>query len=111
MLEKAKEEIYNVLVSGIVGVNKECEYYPCHFLGQDCTWCYCPFYPCQDNKTGGKYVNSKKSGNKVWSCKDCHWIHEKDIPQKVLKQLKSNENWTENTEAKKIRLDILGEKE
>ncbi|MDP6613031.1 MAG: cysteine-rich small domain-containing protein, partial [Candidatus Hydrothermarchaeota archaeon] len=26
--------------------SEKCEYYPCHFQGQDCTWCFCPFYPC-----------------------------------------------------------------
>ncbi|MCX6699637.1 MAG: adenosylcobinamide amidohydrolase [Methanomicrobiales archaeon] len=24
---------------------RECPYYPCHFQGQRCDYCYCPFYP------------------------------------------------------------------
>jgi Zn-finger protein len=24
----------------IVGPDETCDYYPCHFAGQDCTWCF-----------------------------------------------------------------------
>ncbi len=57
------------------GSNRECKYYPCHFSGQDCTWCYCPFYPCMEEATGGQRKLSNKSGREVWSCKNCTWIH------------------------------------
>jgi threonine-phosphate decarboxylase len=36
---------------GPLGSNRECNYYPCHFESQDCTFCFCPFYPCQDGRT------------------------------------------------------------
>ena len=25
------------------GPNRDCEFYPCHFEGQYCDFCYCPF--------------------------------------------------------------------
>ena len=56
------------------GPNRECEYYPCHWDGQYCDFCYCPFYPCGDSSTGGEWIKGKN----VWNCKDCHWPHQKD---------------------------------
>lgn len=66
----------------------DCKYYPCHLPGHDCTFCFCPFYPCLDAKTGGRYVISKKTGRDVWSCKKCDWIHKKDVSVSVLSELK-----------------------
>ncbi len=109
MLEQAKTHIENVLESGILGTKEECEYYPCHFQGQDCTWCFCPFYPCRDDKTGGKYVKSKRNGKDVWSCIDCHWIHKKDISEKVLVKMKKLSDWTTIDNCKKIRSEMLGD--
>lgn len=56
-------------------VNKHCAYFPCHTGLQDCTFCYCPFYPCKDARRG-KFVTSKNK-QKVWSCEDCNWIHQR----------------------------------
>jgi precorrin-3B C17-methyltransferase len=56
-----------------VGPNRECAYYPCHEEGQYCDFCYCPFYPCGDPSTGGRWIKNKN----VWSCEDCMWVHEK----------------------------------
>ncbi len=77
--------------------NRECKHYPCHFEGQDCTFCYCPFYPCLD-ETKGKFVIGKRSGKKVWSCKSCSWIHEHEIAKAVLEKLDE------------LRLKLLGDK-
>lgn len=66
----------------------DCEYYPCHFQGQDCTFCFCPFYPCLDDLTGGRYVISKRTGRDVWSCKGCDWIHKNDVAAAILPELK-----------------------
>ncbi|MFQ5887491.1 MAG: cysteine-rich small domain-containing protein [Candidatus Hydrothermarchaeales archaeon] len=109
MLEKAKSHITKILESSILATKDECEYYPCHFVGQDCTWCFCPFYPCLDDRTGGEYVKSKRNGKDVWSCIDCHWIHKKDVSEKVLKKMKTLPHWSDDTECKKIRLEILGD--
>jgi adenosylcobinamide hydrolase len=51
-----------------------CPYYPCHFPGQRCDFCYCPFYPCK-NEALGEWSQSS-SGGKVWNCSRCTLIHE-----------------------------------
>lgn len=53
------------------GIDDECEYLPCHKNLEACDFCYCPFYPCGDGSTGGKWIKGKN----VWSCEDCDWIH------------------------------------
>ena len=67
----------------VEGPNFECEYYPCHQGGVNCTFCYCPFYPCGDGSTGGKWIKEKG----VWSCEDCIWIHEDEAVDCILKKL------------------------
>jgi len=51
-----------------------CPYYPCHFSGQRCDFCYCPFYPCSDESLGQWSAGS--NGNKVWNCARCTLLHE-----------------------------------
>ena len=84
--EQAKNELQNVIENasemGIEG-RKTCEYYPCHFEGQNCTFCFCPFYPCENECTKGKWITSS-GGRKVWSCIDCHIVHNKEIARKIL---------------------------
>ena len=53
---------------------KECPYYPCHFEGQACDFCYCPFYPCKDESLGQWVAGS--SGGRVWNCAGCTLLHE-----------------------------------
>ncbi len=84
--EQAKQELQNVIEKASeegIGGRKTCEYYPCHFEGQNCTFCFCPFYPCEDERTGGKWIQSSRSG-KIWSCVDCHLVHKTETAQKVL---------------------------
>ncbi len=71
----------------LLGPDTGCPYYPCHFEGQDCTWCYCPFYPCEEEAVGGRYVEYSEGGM-IWSCKDCHWIHRREVAEAVLRALK-----------------------
>ncbi len=54
-----------------------CPYYPCHFAGQCCDFCYCPFYPCGDESLGTWSAGS--NGNKVWNCAGCTLLHEPEI--------------------------------
>ena len=82
----ARRNIEDVLKGGICVGRRDCEYYPCHFEGQDCTFCFCPFYPCDDERTGGRYVESS-TGGMVWSCVDCTIIHEPAVAQEVLTEL------------------------
>jgi Zn-finger protein len=65
----------------------DCEYYPCHFLGHDCTFCFCPFYPCLDELTGGRHVVSKRTGRDIWSCKRCNWIHKREVVESISGEL------------------------
>ncbi|MGA2917845.1 adenosylcobinamide amidohydrolase [Methanoregula sp.] len=51
----------------------ECPYYPCHFKGQSCDFCYCPFYPCQTESLG-QWVESSHGG-RVWNCAGCTLLH------------------------------------
>ncbi|MGD0079418.1 MAG: cysteine-rich small domain-containing protein [Methanoregula sp.] len=54
-----------------------CPYYPCHFVGQACDFCYCPFYPCSDEALG-QWVEST-NGGKIWNCARCRLLHEPEI--------------------------------
>jgi hypothetical protein len=67
---------------GVYGPSFECKFYPCHFSGQDCTFCYCPFYPCLNYDMGGEIkVND---GKIVWSCMDCWLIHDRKFAEDVI---------------------------
>jgi adenosylcobinamide hydrolase len=55
---------------------ENCPYYPCHFTGQRCDYCYCPLYPCGDEALG-QWVESS-TGGKVWNCARCTLLHEPD---------------------------------
>jgi adenosylcobinamide hydrolase len=74
-------------------IPENCPYYPCHFEGQRCDFCYCPFYPCMDEELGDLVVSS--SGGTVWSCQRCTLLHEPEVaeylleyPEASLKELK-----------------------
>lgn len=83
----AKEKLRDALDRGsLSGSNIECRYYPCHFPGQDCTFCYCPFNPCKDERTGGEWITGSR-GKKGWSCMNCYLIHRPEIAQAVLEIL------------------------
>lgn len=92
---------------------ENCEYYPCHFNGQDCTFCYCPFYPCEDDRGGGKYVQSSKGGQ-VWSCAGCYIPHIPSVVEKMMEGLMDDEDETEEVlkrEWEEIILPIMEEKD
>lgn len=67
----------------LIGPNETCDYYPCHFVGQDCTWCFCPFYPCEDEQVGGNWVE-REDGSRIWGCSKCFWIHDSNVAKAVL---------------------------
>jgi adenosylcobinamide hydrolase len=60
-----------------------CPYYPCHFDGQHCGFCYCPFYPCRDESLG--QWSSGSNGRKVWNCSGCTLLHEPAIADYLIK--------------------------
>jgi Zn-finger protein len=71
----------------LVGPNEDCDYYPCHFTGQDCTWCFCPFYPCEDEQVGGNWVE-QEHGSRIWGCSKCFWIHDSKVAKELLEAFK-----------------------
>lgn len=70
-------------------VNEACSYFPCHENLEDCTFCYCPFYPCQEEALG-KYMYSSKSNKKVWSCQDCDWIHQRKTVDRLHRLIRGH---------------------
>jgi adenosylcobinamide hydrolase len=73
-----------------------CPYYPCHFAGQRCDFCYCPFYPCGDESLGQWSAGS--NGNRVWNCAACMLLHEpaiadylKKFPSASLTEIKAKQ--------------------
>lgn len=71
-----------------------CPYYPCHFQGQRCDYCYCPLYPCKD-ETLGDWVMSISGRDRVWSCARCVLNHQpvvvdhlKKYPESSITELK-----------------------
>ncbi|MCL2318005.1 MAG: cobyric acid synthase [Methanomassiliicoccaceae archaeon] len=83
--KKVKEEIER----GWIGPDKTCEYHCCHFKGQDCTFCYCPFYPCNDTDLGQNIVS--KRGSDVWDCSPCLLIHRQNVGHFVMSEIKKRE--------------------
>jgi adenosylcobinamide hydrolase len=61
-----------------------CAYYPCHFQGQRCDFCYCPFYPCRDVTLGQEVASSSKD-SRVWNCADCVLLHEPETADYLMK--------------------------
>ena len=87
-------------------VNKACKYFPCHKGLEDCTFCYCPFYPCLDAKRGN-YIYSQKINKDIWSCQDCNWIHKKSVVDRIFDLIRSNKNIFES-QFKKINTKNIG---
>ena len=97
-ISNIKKKVKEELEAGWIGPNRQCEYYPCHFDGQDCTFCYCPFYPCDDTRFG-KEIERKKYGDTIWSCRDCFMIHDTDVCKYLIKKMEEN-NITEPDDEK-----------
>ncbi len=87
-LPEQTEEFYERFFNGDIqeGPNLECEYFACHNGQENCTFCYCPFYPCGDGATNGKWIEDKN----VWNCKDCNWIHKDVVVDEILDYIKDN---------------------
>lgn len=91
----------------VIGPDDTCEYYPCHFMGQDCTWCFCPFYPCEDVQTGGEWVQMK-TGGLIWSCSDCFWLHTPEVAAELMTEFqKLGIDGVESLETRKEELNSI----
>jgi len=67
-------------------INRHCLYFPCHVSLEDCTFCYCPFYPCKDGRFGKSVITKK--GRKIWSCEDCNWIHKRKVVDDIFRVIR-----------------------
>ncbi len=79
--KKVEEEIKK----GYIGSNHECPYHPSHFTGQDCTFCYCPFYPCNDNQLGQMIISKREK--EIWACTYCLFIHRPEVAKFVMSEI------------------------
>ena len=93
---------YEKFLNGEVmhGPNRDCDFYPCHFDGQYCDFCYCPFYPCGDSSTGGAWIKGKN----VWNCKECNWLHSKEAVEYLREPLENILEEVEDLKTKKKTL-------
>ena len=93
---------YDKFLNGEIahGPNRECEFYPCHFEGQYCDFCYCPFYPCGDSSTDGEWIKGKN----VWNCTHCLWLHEKESVECLRKPLENILTSVDDLKSKKKML-------
>ena len=80
-----KKKVNEELKAGWIGPNRSCDYHPSHFEGQDCTFCYCPFYPCEDTDLGDFIVGRR--GQRIWNCSDCLFIHRTPVVKYVLSEV------------------------
>jgi adenosylcobinamide hydrolase len=62
---------------------ENCQYYPCHFKGQSCDFCYCPFYPCKNEKLGQWAASS--NGSRIWNCARCTLLHQPKVAEYLKK--------------------------
>jgi len=76
-------------------IDKDCAYYKCHTELEDCTFCYCPIYPCKIEGLGeyvvasrADYTNHKIVEEKIWDCSKCNIIHDKKIVKKLKRAIK-----------------------
>lgn len=101
-LHPLSRKFYECFLEGdiVEGPNLECEFYPCHEAGGNCTFCYCPFYPCGDSSTGGWWIKDKG----VWGCQDCTWIHEDKTVQCILSRFREIVNEVDDLKKRKKEL-------
>ncbi len=62
---------------------EHCKYYPCHYEGQCCDFCYCPLYPCQDT-TLGDWIE-KPGRSPVWACTRCLLNHHPQVTRHLIR--------------------------
>jgi adenosylcobinamide hydrolase len=63
-------------------IPEDCPYYPCHnYADQQCSFCYCPLYPCMDTEYGQMIETPH---GEIWSCMDCRLVHEPRVANHLL---------------------------
>ena len=81
-----KSRVDSAIARGNIHSNLECEYHPCHFKGQNCSFCYCPFYPCNDIDFGRTIQSKRGNGNEIWDCSPCLFNHRNDVVEYSFKR-------------------------
>lgn len=81
-----KSRVDKAIARGNIHCNTGCEYHPCHFKGQNCSFCYCPFYPCNDTTFGRAIVSKRGNGNDIWDCSPCLFNHRNDVVEYSFKR-------------------------
>ena len=111
MHEKGPILINKAIKNGeVIGLDKNCEYLPCHEKLEDCTFCYCLFYPCNDPQTGGYEKLHSRTRKPIWACPSCIFAHKTKNAKKILKgliKLNLDLNLISREDLLKLRLEIL----
>ncbi len=71
----------------LTGIKRDCSYLPCHNGLEDCTFCYCPFYPCNENNTGGSIIFSSITKIQIWDCSSCVFPHLLENAKSIFEEL------------------------
>lgn len=82
------------------GLDHDCEYLPCHIDMEACDFCYCPFYPCGESSTGGKWIKDKN----IWDCVGCTWIHKEKVDNCIREGIDGILNEVDDLNLKKEEL-------
>ncbi len=85
-MKSIKSRVELAISRGNIHSNLECEYHPCHFKGQNCSFCYCPFYPCNDTDMGRSIKSKRGNGNDIWDCSPCLFNHRNDVVEYSFKR-------------------------
>ena len=83
-MEKIAKKVNEEIQRGWIGPDHNCPYHPAHFTGQDCSFCYCPFFPCNDTTFGWELQGRHGS---VWNCSDCLFIHRTPVVKFIYSEI------------------------
>ena len=83
-MEKIAKKVNEEIQRGWLGPDRGCPYHPAHFTGQDCSFCYCPFYPCNDTTFGSELQGRH---GPVWNCSDCLFIHRTPVVRFIYSEI------------------------
>ena len=83
-MEKIVKKVNDEIKRGWLGPDHNCPYHPAHFTGQDCSFCYCPFFPCNDTTFGWELQGRHGA---VWNCSDCLFIHRTPVVKFIYSEI------------------------
>ncbi len=85
-MKSIKSRVDLAIKRGNIHSNTGCEYHPCHYKGQNCAVCYCPFYPCNDTDLGRSIESKRGNGDEIWDCSQCLFNHRNDVVEYSFKR-------------------------